>query len=33
MRYEEVHAIAGGRIWSGEKALQLGLIDKIGDLR
>ncbi len=32
MRYEEVHAIAKGRIWSGEKALQLGLIDKIGDL-
>ena len=32
MPYEEVHAIAKGRIWSGEKALQLGLIDKIGDL-
>ena len=32
MRYEEVHAIAKGRIWSGEKALQLGLIDKIGNL-
>ena len=32
MRYEEVHAIAKGRIWSGKKALQLGLIDKIGDL-
>ncbi len=32
MRYEEVHAIAKGRIWSGEKALQLGLVDKIGDL-
>ena len=32
MRYEEVHAVAKGRIWSGEKALQLGLIDKIGDL-
>ncbi len=32
MRYEEVHAIAKGRIWSGKKALQLGLIDKIGEL-
>ena len=32
MRYEEVHAVAKGRIWSGEKALQLGLVDKIGDL-
>ena len=32
MPYKEVLAIAGGRIWSGEKALQLGLVDKIGDL-
>jgi len=32
MRYEEVHAVAKGRIWSGEKALQLGLVDKIGDI-
>ena len=32
MPYEEVHAIAKGRIWSGKKALQLGLIDKIGEL-
>ena len=32
MPYEEVHAVAKGRIWSGEKALQLGLVDKIGDL-
>ena len=32
MRYEEVHAVAKGRIWSGEKALQLGLVDKIGGL-
>ena len=28
----EILSIAGGRIWSGEKALQLGLVDKIGDL-
>ena len=32
MRYEEIHAIAKGRIWSGDKALQLGLVDKIGNL-
>jgi protease-4 len=32
MEYEEVHAISKGRIWSGEKALKLGLIDKIGNL-
>ena len=32
MPYKEVLAIAGGRIWSGEKALQLGLVDKIGGL-
>ena len=32
MRYEEVHAVAKGRIWSGKKALQLGLVDKIGDM-
>ena len=32
MRYEEVHAVAKGRIWSGEKASQLGLVDNIGDL-
>ncbi len=32
MKYEEVHAVAKGRIWSGEKAIKLGLIDKIGGL-
>ena len=32
MPYKEVLSIAGGRIWSGEKALQLGLVDKIGNL-
>ena len=32
MPYEEIHAIAKGRIWSGEKAIQLGLVDKIGNL-
>ena len=29
---KEILSIAGGRIWSGEKAVQLGLVDKIGDL-
>ncbi len=32
MPYKEVLAIAAGRIWSGEKAQQLGLVDEIGDL-
>ena len=32
MAYEEVLPIAGGRIWAGYKALELGLVDKIGDL-
>ena len=32
MLYEEVLPIAGGRIWAGYKALELGLVDKIGDL-
>ena len=32
MSYEEVLPIAGGRIWAGYKALELGLVDKIGDL-
>ena len=32
MSYEEVLPIAGGRIWSGYKAVELGLVDYIGDL-
>ena len=32
MRYEEVHAVAKGRICSGEKASQLGLVDFLGNL-
>ena len=32
MTYEDVLPIAGGRIWSGIKALELGLVDKIGGL-
>jgi protease-4 len=32
MTRDEVHAIAQGRIWSGKKALELGLVDKLGTL-
>ncbi|MFK7741801.1 MAG: signal peptide peptidase SppA [Planctomycetota bacterium] len=27
---EQVDAVAGGRVWSGEQALELGLVDRIG---
>ena len=27
-----MHAIAKGRIWSGEQALQIGLVDEIGNI-
>jgi protease-4 len=30
--YEEVNAIGGGRVWAGEDALELGLIDMFGGL-
>jgi protease-4 len=29
---EEIHKIAQGRVWSGEEALNIGLVDKIGGL-
>jgi protease-4 len=32
MDYSEVLPIAGGRIWAGYKALELGLVDRIGGL-
>lgn len=32
MSLEAVDAIAQGRVWSGRKALELGLIDELGDL-
>ena len=32
MEFAEVHAIAQGRIWSGEDALKLGLVDELGGL-
>ncbi|MEZ5945791.1 MAG: S49 family peptidase [Hyphomonas sp.] len=28
--YDEVHEIARGRVWSGEDALDRGLVDQIG---
>jgi len=28
-----IHEIAQGRVWTGEKALELGLIDELGDLQ
>lgn len=32
MTRDQVHAIAQGRIWSGQKAVELGLVDRIGTL-
>ena len=33
MPYKEILAVAGGRIWSGQKALELGLVDRIGNIK
>jgi protease IV len=30
--YDQIHAIAQGRVWTGEDALRLGLIDELGGL-
>jgi len=30
--FDEIHAIAQGRVWSGEDALKLGLVDELGGL-
>ena len=30
---EDVHKIAQGRVWSGDRAQQLGLVDKLGSLQ
>ena len=30
MSYDEVHAVARGRVWSGEDAIDKGLVDEIG---
>ncbi|RUO60373.1 signal peptide peptidase SppA [Pseudidiomarina insulisalsae] len=32
MTYEQVHEVAQGRVWTGAKAQQLGLVDNLGDL-
>ena len=32
MKYEEVDAIAQGRVWTGSDALKIGLVDKIGGM-
>lgn len=32
MTYDEVHAIAQGRVWTGKQALDLGLVDALGGL-
>ena len=32
MTRDEVHAIAQGRVWTGRKAKELGLVDELGDL-
>jgi protease-4 len=33
MSFDDVHKIAQGRIWSGEQALKLGLVDRLGGIR
>jgi protease-4 len=33
LTYEQVDAIGQGRVWTGENALKLGLVDKLGDLK
>lgn len=32
MTRDEVHAVAQGRIWSGRRAMEIGLVDKLGTL-
>lgn len=32
MKIEDVKAIAEGRVWTGEQALEIGLVDQLGDL-
>ena len=32
MTVDEVHEVAQGRVWTGNKALELGLVDVLGDL-
>lgn len=30
--YDEIHAVAQGRVWTGAQALEVGLVDKLGGL-
>ncbi len=30
---DQIHAVAQGRVWTGEKALELGLVDKLGNFQ
>ncbi|CAB0149918.1 Protease 4 [Pseudidiomarina piscicola] len=32
MTYDQVHEVAQGRVWTGVKAQELGLVDRLGDL-
>ena len=32
MTYDDVHEVAQGRVWTGQKALENGLVDVLGDL-
>ncbi|MEP7291717.1 MAG: signal peptide peptidase SppA [Chloroflexota bacterium] len=33
MSFEAVDAVSGGRVWTGEQALEHGLVDQLGDLQ
>jgi protease IV len=33
LTYDQVDAIGQGRVWTGENALKIGLVDKLGDLK
>jgi protease-4 len=30
--YDEIHAVAQGRVWTGQQALEVGLVDRLGGL-
>jgi protease-4 len=32
LSYDEIHEIAQGRVWTGEQALENGLVDELGGL-
>ena len=33
MTHDQVHEIAQGRVWPGKKALEIGLVDRLGGLK